>query len=184
MYAIPAWIIVRIIYYLITKKSFDWKNEMLWLAFFLYSVCVVTITIVPLPFTRYKPSNAEGINLVPVRHTLAQFKAIMDSGREHFLKNALLNILGNVLLFVPLGFFLPVLVKFFRSFVLVFFTAFFISIGIEIIQYASSRWGIYRSSDIDDIILNTLGGMIGYFIYKITRKKTSDISGKDLRMQH
>ena len=74
------------------------------------------------------------------------------------------NVVGNIVLFVPFGYFTShycKLNKWYISFILIFIT----SLSIEIIQI-----GISRSFDIDDIILNVFGGLIGYFIYRITEK--------------
>lgn len=72
------------------------------------------------------------------------------------------NIVGNLLLFIPLGLYLQLFKKdkrFFPSFI----TVFLVSLVIEIVQYILAI-GI---TDIDDIILNTLGGVIGIVIYKL-----------------
>ena len=72
------------------------------------------------------------------------------------------NLLGNVLLFVPLGYFLP---SFFaRERLRPHFTipiCMCISIAVEISQFMTHT----GSLDVDDVILNTLGGIIGYLIY-------------------
>lgn len=102
-----------------------------------------------------------GINLVP-------FKTI--SRYLRFVKgtNAWYNLLGNIILFTPFGFALPFFWKRFSKFKRVFITIFIFSFAIEFIQYF-----IGRSVDIDDLILNTLGGVLGYYLYKkfVPRKK-------------
>lgn len=71
------------------------------------------------------------------------------------------NIFGNILLFMPYGF-LGVLYPKINQFKWFVFT-FFITINIiEFSQYYFQR----GFADIDDIILNTFGAMIGFFIYK------------------
>lgn len=72
------------------------------------------------------------------------------------------NIFGNIALFIPLGIYLQLFKnnkKVFASFVSVFS----ISLSIEIIQYI---FGI-GATDIDDILLNCAGGIIGILIYKL-----------------
>lgn len=72
------------------------------------------------------------------------------------------NILGNIVLFIPLGIYIPLFKinkKVFASFVSVFV----ISLSIEIVQYILS----IGATDIDDILLNCAGGIIGILIYKL-----------------
>ena len=73
----------------------------------------------------------------------------------------LINIEGNVLAFLPFGFFLPLLWKRFRHFYRTVLSTAAFSLIVELLQLVT-RVG---SCDIDDIILNTLGGAIGYLLY-------------------
>lgn len=77
----------------------------------------------------------------------------------------------NIILFIPLGFFLPILYKKYRNFKKVTIFGFLTSLFIEIMQIFS-----HRATDIDDLITNTLGTIIGYliaktFINKVDMKK-------------
>lgn len=76
------------------------------------------------------------------------------------------NCVLNVILFVPLGMFLPLLWERFRSPARVILFGFCTSLTIEILQLFT-----FRTTDADDLITNTLGAAIGYFIAK-------SISGK------
>ena len=69
-----------------------------------------------------------------------------------------MNLAGNVLAFMPLGFMTPVLWKRMRSFWLVALISLAASLCIETVQLAFQ----VGSFDVDDIILNTIGGMLGY----------------------
>ena len=66
----------------------------------------------------------------------------------------------NVLLFIPLGFFLPILYKRFGSIRAIAITGFLISMSVEIIQMFGCG-----STDINDLMTNTLGSCIGYGLY-------------------
>lgn len=72
------------------------------------------------------------------------------------------NLLGNLLIFTPMGFLLPLLSRRFRRVWPVLFVGFVSSLAVEIIQF------IFRvgSTDIDDLILNTAGAWLGYIAYK------------------
>ena len=77
----------------------------------------------------------------------------------------------NILLFIPFGFFIPAVYKskrnIWKTMLIVFLTTF----GIEFLQYFMGR-----SADIDDVITNFIGGLIGYTIFygcnKLFAKKT------------
>ena len=71
------------------------------------------------------------------------------------------NLLGNVAAFVPFGIFLPILTNNRLKFYQVTVYTFSLTLMIEMIQLIS-RVGIF---DVDDMILNTLGGIIGYLMF-------------------
>lgn len=99
-------------------------------------------------------SGAWGVNLVPFR-TIKNY--IKYSGFLH----TMINIVGNIIIFVPFGILVaeifPKTRKFFNIFLISVCTSFFV----EFIQFF-----IGRSVDIDDLMLNVCGSMIGYFIWK------------------
>ncbi|MBQ2297098.1 MAG: VanZ family protein, partial [Ruminiclostridium sp.] len=71
----------------------------------------------------------------------------------------------NVILFFPLGFFLPLLYKIFRSAKNIVFAGFLFSFSIELLQMFG--WG---KTDINDLITNTIGACLGYWIYCLLSK--------------
>lgn len=71
----------------------------------------------------------------------------------------------NVILFIPLGFFLPLLWKRWESIGRVLVTGFFFSLSIEIVQLFGRG-----TTDINDLITNTVGTYLGYWIYKLLSK--------------
>jgi len=78
------------------------------------------------------------------------------------------QVLGNFVMLLPLGIYLPLLYTKLRkaySFFAVLLICFFVSVGIELLQLATS----YRSADIDDVLLNTLGGGTGFIIYLLIK---------------
>lgn len=78
----------------------------------------------------------------------------------------LVNLLGNVAAFLPFGFFLPTLSEKNRSFFYVTLMSLEFSLLIECIQLFSK----VGSFDVDDMILNTLGGSIGFLCFLAARK--------------
>lgn len=76
------------------------------------------------------------------------------------------NLVGNVVLFIPLGYFLPRLFQSMKNFFLCMFTALTFILGIEMFQLISN-FGIF---DVDDIFLNGCGVLIGYLGYRGLRR--------------
>ena len=72
------------------------------------------------------------------------------------------NLFGNVLIFMPFGFFLPMASRY-RSFAAAVLYSFSLSLGVETFQLLT-RVG---SFDVDDLFLNTIGGAAGYIIFTI-----------------
>ncbi|MCL1895101.1 MAG: VanZ family protein [Clostridiales bacterium] len=83
----------------------------------------------------------------------------------------LLHDLSNILLFLPVGFLLPMLWKKFDKWQTALLCGFFFSLSIEVSQLFNSR-----ITDIDDLLLNTAGAIIGYFIFKFVKKRAPGIS--------
>lgn len=73
------------------------------------------------------------------------------------------NVVGNVCVFVPFGVFLPALFTKCQKFFSVLLFTVELSFMVEIIQLVTK----IGSFDVDDLLLNTIGGILGYFVYKI-----------------
>ena len=73
------------------------------------------------------------------------------------------NLLGNLLGFVPIGFLLPLLMPLFRKGIYVLLAGFFLSLGFEMTQLVLGL-GIF---DVDDLILNTVGCFLGYWLFRL-----------------
>jgi glycopeptide antibiotics resistance protein len=78
------------------------------------------------------------------------------------------QVLGNFLMLLPLGIYLPLLYRRLRKysgFFAVLLISLLVSVAIELLQLATN----YRSTDIDDVMLNTLGACVGFFIYQFLK---------------
>ncbi|MEH7093677.1 VanZ family protein [Neobacillus vireti] len=78
------------------------------------------------------------------------------------------NLVGNVIGFAPFGFILPLLSKRFQKLSKVTIATLLLSLTFELIQLVFE----FGSFDVDDLILNTLGGMLGYIPIKIFQMTT------------
>ncbi len=106
----------------------------------------------------------------PRRYNLTPLKTIIGY-LEHFesfgAKIVAINLAGNVLAFLPLGFFLPIVFKRISGMLSAVIVTILTSITAEVIQFALNVGGF----DVDDILLNTLGGAIGFLLYKIAYRR-------------
>ena len=107
-------------------------------------------------------------------HRDYQYNLILFQEIRRFIKYRLIlgtaavviNVAGNVAVFVPLGFALPVLFERIKSFLQVLILSFSISLLAETMQLVL-KVGCF---DVDDLLLNTIGGCVGYFIYFAFRR--------------
>lgn len=81
------------------------------------------------------------------------------------MKSFFLNIIGNMAGFMPFGFFLPVISRRSRHIYNTVLLSFLFSLSIETVQLVFK----VGSFDVDDMILNTLGGLFGFLLYKIVQ---------------
>lgn len=77
------------------------------------------------------------------------------------------QVLGNFVMLLPLGIYLPLLYRRMSNFFIVLIVSFLVSVMIELLQLITS----YRSADVDDVLLNTIGACVGFILYQIIRKK-------------
>jgi glycopeptide antibiotics resistance protein len=98
-----------------------------------------------------------GVNFLP-------FKTIMIylGGQESF-RIAAENLLGNIIAFAPMGFLLPIIIKKCRKALNIFIVSISASLLIEILQFFFHL----GSTDVDDVILNVSGALLGYYTYKV-----------------
>ena len=138
----------------IRNKKIDWKRERLHILMYINLLVIIYFTFSPLLLDLDEIFNCR-INLIP-------FVYLLDYDvRAHMIY----NVLGNIMMFVPTGIVLPVLYKRLDNFFKVTGTGLLISLVIEILQLPFAD----RTSDVDDLILNTLGVVIGYVLFVIVR---------------
>lgn len=160
---ITGWLLFRLGVNLKTK-SFNRKREALQLLFLVNLAVISRIVfhpmetvdgaVQPLVFDAAKlwPFH---VNPVPLANLFA-----FETRRE-----MLLNIVGNFAMFIPTGILIPALYAHLGSFGKTVRTGFLISLTIEIIQLPFYA----RHTDVNDLILNTLGTAAGYGIYALVR---------------
>lgn len=150
IFVIPA---VLIWQYKIARQKNFYKLLML-LVFVFYMIAVFSVTGIP---------TVTELNTIDFSFNFIPLISIMNDSVE-YIKNSMLNII----LFMPLGFLLPIIWKEYHSYKKTVMTGLILSIIIEILQIFT-----FRLTDIDDLITNTLGAILGYSIAKIILVRVS-----------
>lgn len=139
----------RIAYLIKNKQKLVLYKDLTMLVFIVYILCLFQVV------TFQDNTTWSSNNFLPFRE-IFRYKI----ASRLFFK----NVLGNVLLFLPFGFFISFYLKTNNknwTLILTLIT----SLAIEIVQML-----IGRVFDVDDIILNLLGGFMGYLIYEVLKK--------------
>lgn len=171
---IPVWIIFRTgraLYLRHTNKRLDIKKEGLFFLLAIYVGSVMAVTIAPASILGFNDPNATRLNLVPVINTMNYYLKTLQDHDEVAAMHALENIIGNLILFIPFGILLPCLFSSVRAFKIVLTICVISSLSIELIQFFLWQFGTFRTVDVDDLIMNTIGGILGWIVFsKIIRR--------------
>lgn len=139
----------RICYLIKNKEKIVLYKELMMLIFAVYILCLFQVV------TFQDDTSWASNNFIPFKEILRY-----DITSRLFIK----NVLGNMIMFLPFGFFVSYYLKP-EKITLPLVLIVIASVSIEVVQLA-----IGRVFDVDDILLNILGGLIGYFIYDLFRK--------------
>lgn len=168
LWFLPLYCVGRIIWLWMGKKAKNIVREVVLAVFILFMFGLLNLTFQNgLESLRAgSPAHAWirwkqrlGVNLIPF-HTIRNYLKYGASADTIWV-----NIAGNIVMFVPWGFGLPLLWRRYQAFVKVVLLSVGLPIFIEFCQLF-----IGRSVDIDDIILNFTGGMLGGLLYWLARK--------------
>lgn len=135
--------------------------------FFVYLLIVIKLIIFKYPYSQLKAimdTWEKGVileGLDTANFTL--FKTIRMYIDYSYMLNSFENLVGNVVVFIPFGFLLPYVLKRGRNFFVMLINAFLFVLGIEVFQLFSA----FGAFDVDDILLNCFGAVLGYFGYFI-----------------
>ena len=119
----------------------------------------------------YAQMLQENINLTPLLTIKNYLQVVIHRTNDAVLVHCIINLVGNVVLFLPPGWLLPHIWERFRNFFRFFFTCLAVILAIEITQLLT----LLGSFDIDDVILNMTALVVSYLVYIIThplKKKT------------
>ena len=111
---------------------------------------------------------AENLNFTPFE-TLKLYVDLLKNSKDGYLvRHAFINLVGNVVMFIPLGYFLPTILPKCKNFFVMLFCAILAIVLIESVQFITAL----GSCDVDDLILNVPGIAIGWCFYWLQSKKS------------
>lgn len=144
---------MRIVYLIKYNKKIVLYEELITLLFIIYVLCLFYVVT-------FQDVSWSTSNFTPFSEMFRY-----EIGSRLFIK----NVLGNVILFLPYGFFAAYYLKLKKPWSILGLSL-LVSLTIETTQLL-----IGRVFDIDDIILNTLGGLLGFYVYNILSKINSHL---------
>ena len=160
---LPVIIVIRVYQIIKSEKKTRISRELGITLFFMFLTGLLSQTILPEVSVQgdgiqLTNGDHQAINLEPFRVLTETYNAIkyLDLWQPF-----LINFVGNIVMFIPIGILLPLLWKKFDRAWRTIAIGFLLSLLIEILQLPQMR-----SSDVDDLWLNTLGVSIGYILYK------------------
>ena len=158
-----VWLVLRICVWM-KQKHIDWKREALLLLMYVNLAVIIRFAFFPLSWADgcVQPLVFDAATALPFRVNFIPMVNLLDYDNK---RDLLFNVIGNAAMFIPSGIILPILYRRLDSFWKVLAAGVSISLCIEIIQLPFSA----RATDLDDLILNTLGVMTGYGIYALVR---------------
>ena len=164
--SVPIYAVVRLLMLIRRKQTVNWHHEAGLFLFVIFAAGLASQTVIP-----QIVCGSDGISvsmsgrshetwLIPFRFICYTYE---DMVVRHSFYSLLINILGNIVMFMPFGFFFPLLWRISGKKAVA--AGFLISLSIELIQLM-----LPRSTDIDDLILNTAGAALGLLIYSVLHK--------------
>ena len=115
----------------------------------------------------YAQAMRGSMNLIPFYTIGNYWKVVSRWEFTPLFRHCFINLGGNIFLFIPIGYFLPRLWPILRKFFPFLLTCVMAIVLVELLQLVT----LLGSLDIDDLILNLFGMLVGYLIFVISKKK-------------
>ena len=163
------WCLVRVVCAIKDKRA-DWKRELQLLLAYICFVVVARFAF--FPFSKVngeiQPLIYESANVFPFRINWIPLVNLFDYPE---MRDILINVIGNTAMFIPLGIVWPSVYKGLDTHWKVISAGIGVSLCIEILQLPFCD----RVSDVDDLLLNSLGFIIGYLLYFLAKSLKKNI---------
>ena len=154
-----AWVIARSVVWA-KNKRIDWKREAQLILVYICFIVVARFTFCPFSKVNgeIQPLLLDPANVFPFRINLLPFIYLFDYPER---RDAILNLIGNTAMFVPIGIIWPIVYKKLDTHAKVITAGIGLSLFVELLQLPFFD----RVTDIDDLLLNSAGFLIGYGLY-------------------
>ena len=161
---LPFYLVVYVLYYILHLKNQDRNQRIQDTILGIMFALILEVTLFPIAI------NQDALNHIIEKHTFSYNLVPLVKGFnaiKYGSKVVLAEMGLNVLLFIPIGYVLRRFHGVKRSVLNVVMIGFMISLTIELVQLVSMYQGLnVRIFDVDDLILNTIGTLIGALIYR------------------
>lgn len=162
-------IIVCIMLMMYTKRKNKRVISLYNTGIILFSLSIIVI----FSLTGISPMSGFHLDIRINEISFIPFKGIIEMSQNGITIYSFINIVGNIIMFMPVGFLLPLICTKVDSCKKVVIIGFCTSLLIE-----STQLFLTRGTDIDDLILNTSGAVLGYLVFPIFKKAFSGFTEK------
>lgn len=111
------------------------------------------------------------LNLIPFRTIRLYIRLLQETENILLIRHAVINLVGNIVMFVPLGLLLPRVWPCFRSAWKFVLAVTLLICLVEVIQLFT----LVGSCDVDDLMLNVVGAEIGFLIVQLRERNRENI---------
>lgn len=171
------WLLVRAAVWA-RNKQINWKRELQLLLVYICLVVVARFTF--FPFSKVngviQPLVFDSANMIPFRINFIPFVNLFDYTQR---SDAILNFVGNTAMFIPIGVVWPIVYKNLNTHIKVIAAGIGFSLFIEVLQLPFFD----RVTDIDDLILNFVGFLIGYGAYVLVKMMVKKRASNKIAVQ-
>ena len=138
------------------------RQKLGWVLFLMYLCLLAYFMFFSESFGRTDTDRGYAYNLVPLKEITRYFRYYRTLGMPLFL----INIVGNMMAFMPFGFFLPIISRRSRKWYNTVSFGLIFSLILETLQL------IFKvgSFDVDDMLLNTVGAGLGFLVYRTVQR--------------
>ena len=138
------------------------RQKLGWVLFLMYLCLLAYFMFFSESFGRTDTDRGYAYNLVPLKEITRYFRYYRTLGMPLFL----INIVGNMVAFMPFGFFLPIISRRSRKWYNTVSFGLIFSLILETLQLIFKA----GSFDVDDMLLNTVGAGLGFLVYRTVQR--------------
>lgn len=164
-------IVLAIVFDFVKNKTKHLMRRFIFYSFIFYLLQVIRLTTGYITWPPFSNHAMIQLQLIPFYFITDWYSLYQQSGSDWFFWNSIKLTVYNLIMLAPLGVYLSLLFNI-RSIKKAALIIFLTSLTIETYQLIFSTIGLIfpRTFNVDDLILNTLGGCIGFGLWQLVRK--------------